>query len=455
MWPKGLYGWVKKFRVLLKMIIKSDWFNNLLMIAVLINTVIMSLASYGITEEFQAKLDAGNLFFTWFFICEMTIKLTAIGVKKYVQDKMNWLDGGIVSLSIMEMVLTAVSGGGGNLSAFKTIRVLRTLRVLRVARLLRGMQSMQVIIGVFVRSASSFAYIMMLLFIFLFIYTLLGMQSFGGCLDYPTGKPRDNFDTFLVGFYSSFQVMSAENWNGNVIDYMRSPKVMTLTTPLYLISWIFIGNYVLLNLFLAILLDSFLEEDGEEGVDLEEMARLAELKRQENVEKEKIRRLKKLGASIVRDQSRNDQLKRRMPLVEALVDDVDDMEHKLLREIFIDEGLIKKKDPEREKANMFSGVKAEKSLYLFSKQNWLRRFTYKMVSNKLFDNIIMLVIALSSAKLAIATYEKYLPKTSPLLTLSENFDITLNIIFLFECISKNIALGFIMEEGSYLRESWN
>lgn len=54
------------------------------MIAVLINTVIMALASYGISEEFEAKLDAGNLFFTWFFICEMTIKLTAIGVKKYV-----------------------------------------------------------------------------------------------------------------------------------------------------------------------------------------------------------------------------------------------------------------------------------------------------------------------------------------------------------------------------------
>jgi hypothetical protein len=97
--------------------------------------------------------------------------------------------------------------------------------------------------------------------------------------------------------------MTGENWNGNAIDYMRSPEVsMTnFVTPLYLISWIFIGNYVLLNLFLAILLDSFLEEDGEEGVDLEEMARLAEIKRQENVEKEKIRRLKKLGASIVRN----------------------------------------------------------------------------------------------------------------------------------------------------------
>lgn len=158
------------------MIIKADWFNNCLMAAVLINTVIMALASYGITAEFSAKLDSGNLFFTWFFICEMSIKLTAIGVKKYVSDKMNWLDGGIVSLSVMEMVLTAMSGGGGNLSAFKTIRVLRTLRVLRVARLLRGMESMQVIIAVFVRSATSFMYITMLLFVFLFIYTLLGMQ---------------------------------------------------------------------------------------------------------------------------------------------------------------------------------------------------------------------------------------------------------------------------------------
>lgn len=94
--------------------------------------------------------------------------------------------------------------------------------------------------------------------------------------------------------------MTAENWNNNVIDYMKSPAVPIFITPVYLISWIFIGNYVLLNLFLAILLDSFLEEDGEDGVDLEEMARLAELKRQALVEKEKIRRLRKLGASTVR-----------------------------------------------------------------------------------------------------------------------------------------------------------
>jgi hypothetical protein len=146
------------------------------MAAVLANTAVMSLASYGITESFQADLDSANLFFTWFFITEMGIKFTAIGVRKYFADKMNFLDCAIVSLSIMEMILMAVSGGsGGNLSAFKTIRVLRTLRVLRITRVLRSLECMHMIISVFKRSASSFAYITMLLFVFLFIYTLLGM----------------------------------------------------------------------------------------------------------------------------------------------------------------------------------------------------------------------------------------------------------------------------------------
>jgi len=78
-----------------------------------------------------------------------------------------------------------------------------------------------------------------------------------------------------------------------------------------------------------------------------------------------------------------------------------------------------------------------------------------LVTHKVFDNFIMLVIGISSGKLALSTYEKTLSNDSILLSISAYFDIALNIIFLVECISKNVALGFIMSEGSYLRESWN
>jgi hypothetical protein len=66
---------------------------------------------------------------------------------------------------------------------------------------------------------------------------------------------------------------------------------------MYYVSWIFIGNFILLNLFLAILLDGFLCEDDEEVGDIEEIERIAKEHRRLSIEKEKKRRLKKLGAA--------------------------------------------------------------------------------------------------------------------------------------------------------------
>ena len=47
---------------------------------------------------------------------------------------------------------------------------------------------------------------------------------------------------------------------------MRS-EVNKIVIAIYLISWVFLGNFILLNLFLAILLDSFLEEEDEDEYD--------------------------------------------------------------------------------------------------------------------------------------------------------------------------------------------
>ncbi len=87
-----------------------------------------------------------------------------------------------------------------------------------------------------------------------------------------------------------------------------------------------------------------------------------------------------------------------------IVDNIDDLDEKQIMEIFIDEGVIKKKDKAREDALLFHDVACEKALYLLSKQNKFRIFMYKMYKNKIFDNFIMLVIGLSSMKLAADTY---------------------------------------------------
>ena len=63
---------------------------------------------------------------------------------------------------------------------------------------------MQVIVGVILKSFNSFIYITGLLFIFVFIYALLGMQFFGGLYGFDDEKPRGNFDNFWIAFVTVF-----------------------------------------------------------------------------------------------------------------------------------------------------------------------------------------------------------------------------------------------------------
>lgn len=145
----------------------------------------------------------------------MGSKLLATGVTKVFAETMNYLDAGVVLLSIFEMIAEAVMKGGPgmSLSAFKTVRMLRTFRVFRITRLLRALESMQTIIGVVTRSYMSFFYITMLMFLFIIIFSLLGTQIFGGEFgDDISELPRGNYDTFEIAFITVFQVLTMENW---------------------------------------------------------------------------------------------------------------------------------------------------------------------------------------------------------------------------------------------------
>lgn len=96
----------------------------------------------------------------------------------------------------------------------------------------------------------------MLLSLFIFIYTLLGMQIFAGqFLPSSITGIRQSFDTFFDACFSVFQVLTVENWND--LETLVLTSQTGVASVFYLLSWIFIGNWILLNLLQAILLDGF------------------------------------------------------------------------------------------------------------------------------------------------------------------------------------------------------
>jgi hypothetical protein len=255
-WIPGIKGifWIWRHRLLL--IVNGRVFGELVNLIVLANTII--LASDGsLPESSQKTLSDLNLVFISIFTFEMGLKMMAMGIVDYLRDKMNIIDAIIVILSLVEIFILGTAGN--TFTAFRGVRIFRAFRVLRMTKLMRSLQFLGFIIKVINSALQSFSYILLLTFLFIFIFSLLGMQFFGGQLRNNIQPIRENYDNFQSSFLVTFQILTLENWNNVLYSLLLSP-VNSAITIIYLVLWIFIGNYVFLNLFLAILLDKFEEQ---------------------------------------------------------------------------------------------------------------------------------------------------------------------------------------------------
>lgn len=116
--------------------------------------------------------------------------------------------------------------------------------------------------------------------------------------------------------------------------------------------------------------------------------------------------------------------------------------------------LTKKMVVESQKV-IFDGIHCEKSFYIWSKQNSMRKLLYKFCTSNRFEGIILILIVLSSIKLVIDTYLFDLPADNPIVKISGDLDNFFTAAFALESILKSIAFGFFFDKGSYLRETWN
>ena len=267
-WPYGWKGIIANLRWLARRFVGSDICENFMNLLVIINTVTLAMDRYQQPVSEANIMDTLNYVFTSIFTLELSLKLFGLGLVRYLGDSLNYLDLMVVIFSWVEIIFM---GGAGAISAFRTLRVfrlVRTVRVIRVARLLRGLQSMMTLIDVIANTIGSFGYIGLMLLIIMLIYALFGMTLFAGKWNYPDGLPRPNFESFNNAFISVFQLLTVENWPTLLYAGMRNE--FQPLVALFYISFLLIGNYILLNMFLAIMLDSFVEVSADQDDDEDE-----------------------------------------------------------------------------------------------------------------------------------------------------------------------------------------
>ena len=476
---------IQKIRYAFYVFANNDYFEYTILSIVIANSIYLALEGNLFQPEFLTRIKILNFIFNIIFIFEYIVKFIGLTPLVYYSDPFSYLDTFIIVFSIIDLALPEE-----NSDSFETkrtfssqlafLRVFRIFRVVRIAKVLRKLKSMRNIIVSIKKSLANVVYIIIILILFIFIFQLLGMSLL---------YQNAHFQSFLSSFYSTYQILTLENWD--TIFYQIWP--INRFCIFYFVFWIFIGNYILFNLFISILIQSFAEMDKEDEDDFTEdeiIERIeplpdylftlknnladynyAKIHEQRKANKEPLYNnffsvgtlsnskegMNKYSTSNLNfatisklslnsdDEDNIDQTNFSKSMV--IKDNIDDAVKDDKNYTLIERRMIKWQQINK----IFKKNDCEDSLYLFSQSNPFRIFCMKLINHALFDKFILFIIILSTVRLIMDTF---LGGYS-MVFLFDICDCCFNIIFLLEAVIKIIALGFAFEEGSYLRDNWN
>ncbi|XP_041772301.1 sodium channel protein para isoform X34 [Anopheles merus] len=238
-----------KFQEWVAFIVFDPFVELFITLCIVVNTLFMALDHHDMDPDMEKALKSGNYFFTATFAIEATMKLIAMSPKYYFQEGWNIFDFIIVALSLLELGLEGVQG----------LSVLRSFRLLRVFKLAKSWPTLNLLISIMGRTVGALGNLTFVLCIIIFIFAVMGMQLFGKNYTDNVDRfpdhdlPRWNFTDFMHSFMIVFRVLCGE-WIESMWDCMLVGDVSCI--PFFLAT-VVIGNLVVLNLFLALLLSNF------------------------------------------------------------------------------------------------------------------------------------------------------------------------------------------------------
>uniref|UniRef100_A0A8C8BQB1 Voltage-dependent N-type calcium channel subunit alpha n=1 Tax=Otus sunia TaxID=257818 RepID=A0A8C8BQB1_9STRI len=242
----------------------SPPFEYFIMVMIALNTIVLMMKFYDAPEAYEEMLKCLNIVFTSMFSMECVLKIIAFGVLNYFRDAWNVFDFVTVLGSITDILVTEIADNFINLS------FLRLFRAARLIKLLRQGYTIRILLWTFVQSFKALPYVCLLIAMLFFIYAIIGMQVFGNiALDDETSINRhNNFRTFLQALMLLFRSATGEAWHEIMLSCLSNRACDPLSgltknecgsdfAYFYFVSFIFLCSFLMLNLFVAVIMDNF------------------------------------------------------------------------------------------------------------------------------------------------------------------------------------------------------
>ncbi|KAA0174206.1 hypothetical protein FNF27_04218 [Cafeteria roenbergensis] len=257
--------------------VQSGVFASLIMLAIVANTVVLAMDRYDLTAGEDFVLESINAGLTFLFAAEMAAKLLGLGWREYAADGFNRFDALIVVVSLVELAVSGLPSRPTDPSVPATIvsggalSVLRTFRLLRVLKLARTVKSVRTLLLAILDSLPDVGWMTALLVLFLFIFSVLGVQLFAGVM----GGVEDAgiaFDSFSESVLAVLQIVTGDDFP-LAMSAVAEGSGSGWSIAYFLLLQSF-GAYIVISLFVAVLLAK-LAQQTDDSLDEEDFTSLA------------------------------------------------------------------------------------------------------------------------------------------------------------------------------------
>nr|XP_055040922.1 calcium channel, voltage-dependent, P/Q type, alpha 1A subunit, b isoform X18 [Misgurnus anguillicaudatus] len=243
----------------------SPPFEYSIMALIALNTIVLMMKYEGASDGYNKVLKNLNIVFTTLFFMECILKIIAFGAQNYFRDAWNIFDFVSVLGSITDILVTELGNNFINLS------FLRLFRAARLIKLLRQGETIRILLWTFVQSFKALPYVCLLIAILFFIYAIIGMQLFGNLAlieDDSAINEHNNFRTFIMALMLLFRSATGEAWHDIMLACLggmpcdpdsgnEAEECGSNFAYAYFVSFIFLCSFLMLNLFVAVIMDNF------------------------------------------------------------------------------------------------------------------------------------------------------------------------------------------------------
>uniref|UniRef100_A0A8K9WUZ8 Voltage-dependent L-type calcium channel subunit alpha n=1 Tax=Oncorhynchus mykiss TaxID=8022 RepID=A0A8K9WUZ8_ONCMY len=453
--------------------VKSSVFYWLVIFLVFLNTLTIASEHHKQADWLTEAQDIANKVLLALFTGEMLLKMYSLGLQAYFVSLFNRFDSFVVCGGILETILVETK-----IMSPLGISVLRCVRLLRIFKITRYWNSLSNLVASLLNSVRSIASLLLLLFLFIIIFSLLGMQLFGGKFNFDETR-RSTFDNFPQSLLTVFQILTGEDWNSVMYDGIMAyggASFPGMLVCIYFIILFICGNYILLNVFLAIAVDNLADAESLTSAQKEEEEEKERKKLARTASPEK-RHVNEKPPMIEVEEKKEEKIELKSITSDGETTNATKvcLRHTCPRQTHLSSLDTPDEDPEmpvgprprplsdiqlKEKAIPMPEARA---FFIFSNTNKFRVLCHKMVNHNIFTNLILFFILLSSISLAaedpvrndsfrnqVCVY--VLHTHAQILGYADH---VFTGLFTIEIILKMTAYGAFIHKGSFCRNYFN